>query len=103
MASQWTTAQREDRISELREQLGDMDREAAGMPFDQASRDAWNAANAEIDEHRAALDELRVRQERLAEAAADPNPGRRESGDGNTGTRSISTTVGDREGARNAG
>jgi HK97 family phage major capsid protein len=100
VASEWTTARRQDRISEIRAALSDMDREAAGDQFDQASRDAWNAMNSELDEHRAALDELRVREERLAEAVADPNPTRGESGFG--GHTAVSTTFGDREGARNA-
>jgi len=102
MASQWTTAARHDRMAEIREQLNDMNREAGGDQFDQESRDTWNTLNAELDEHRAALDELRVREERLAEAAADPNPDRSESGH-DSGVRATATTVGGREAARSAG
>jgi HK97 family phage major capsid protein len=100
MASEWTTAGRHDRISEIRDQLADMDREAGGEQFDQASRDAWNDLNAELDSHKAALDELHVREERLREAAA--NPAQHEPVEDPNRPRAMSTTVGDREGARNA-
>src|SRR5262249_23922332 len=72
MASQWTRAARHDRMTEIRSQLRDMDNEAGGDQFDEASRDTWNTLNAELDEHREALDEIRVREERLAEGAANP-------------------------------
>jgi hypothetical protein len=45
MADKWTTARRRDRMNEIRAQLADMDREAGGEQFDQASRDAWNTLN----------------------------------------------------------
>jgi HK97 family phage major capsid protein len=99
MASEWTTARRHDRISELRSQLADMDREAGGEQFDRASRDTWNELNTELDSHKAALDELHVREQRLSEAMADPNPERREVGFGGGGGRT-STIVGNAEGWR---
>src|SRR5262249_60353911 len=96
MASQRTTAARHDRMTEIREQLNDMNREAGGDQFDQDSRDTWNVLNAGLDEHRAALDELRVREERLAEAAGGPNPDPGEGGLGTGTPAATATTIGSR-------
>jgi len=53
MAHAWTTARHTPRMDEIRSQLADMDRESAGSPFDQESRDTWNRLNSEYDDHTA--------------------------------------------------
>jgi HK97 family phage major capsid protein len=78
----------EQRIAEISDRLSEIDRAHTAQRFPAEVRTEWNALNQERDELKATRDECRTRlqtmREQLAEAAADPNPDRRESGDGNT-------------------
>lgn len=65
----------EDLLAEvrgLRSQLDELDNEFSGRAMTPEAKETWNEINAQHDETNALIDELRSRQERLAEVAATP-------------------------------
>ncbi|HEV8652565.1 MAG TPA: hypothetical protein VG276_25070, partial [Actinomycetes bacterium] len=77
---------REARVTEIDDRLGEIDTDYDGQVMPDTVREEWNGLNGERDAHITALRELRARKERLA-AIADANPKATERvGDGNGGT-----------------
>lgn len=73
MATVSTLEERQERISEIEARVAEIDEEYANQLMPEQIRSEWNELNAELDEHRATVDEVLKRKERLAALANSPS------------------------------
>lgn len=77
MAAVSTLEERQERIQEIEARIAEIDEEYANQLMPEQVRSEWNDLNAELDEHRATVEEVSRRRERIAQLASNPTSARR--------------------------
>jgi HK97 family phage major capsid protein len=80
MADALSIDDREARVAQIDNRLGEIDADYDGQLMPDSVREEWNALNAERDDHAATIGELRARRERLVALQSNPAATERATG-----------------------